>query len=123
MLLAFSIPLLNSLGQTAELTKSDKMLYQWNSKVLDLGTIKQNKPETVEFKLKNTGDAPLAIVKAEGSCGCTQIAYPTEPIKAGKTGILKATYNAAVIGTFSKTIRVTLSSGETETLTIKGVVE
>jgi hypothetical protein len=122
VLLTVSIPLLNTLGQTAEMTKSDKVSYEWNSKILDLGTIKHNKPETVEFKLKNNGDAAIAIVKAEGSCGCTQITYPPEPIKGGKTGILKATYNAASVGTFTKTVRVSLSDGTTETLTIKGTV-
>ena len=111
------------MGQTAELTKPGKASYEWNSKLVDLGTLKLNHPQTVEFKLKNTGEVPVAIIRAEGSCGCTQIVYPQEPIKAGDSGIVKATYNAASQGVFTKTVRVTLSDGGTETLTIKGVVE
>jgi hypothetical protein len=110
-------------GQTAELIKPGKATYEWNTKVIDLGTLKLNHPQSVEFKIKNTSEAPVAVIKAEGSCGCTQIIYPQEPIKAGETGIIKATYNAASQGNFTKTIRVTLSDASIETLTIKGVVE
>jgi hypothetical protein len=111
------------MGQTAELTKPGKASYEWKSKLIDLGSLKLNHPQTVEFKVKNTGEVPVAITRAEGSCGCTQIVYPQEPIKAGETGIVKATYNAASQGVFTKTVRVTMSDGDSETLTIKGVVE
>jgi hypothetical protein len=123
MMLMAVVSLGFAMGQTAELTKPGKVSYEWKSKLLDLGTLKLNHPQTVEFKIKNTGEVPVAIVRAEGSCGCTQIVYPPEPIKAGETGIIKATYNAASQGVFTKTIKVTLSDGDAETLTIKGVVE
>src|ERR1035437_6440117 len=123
LMMIATLSLKAGMGQTAELTKPGKASYEWNSKLVDLGTLKLNHPQTVEFKLKNTGEVPVAIIRAEGSCGCTQIVYPQEPIKAGDSGIVKATYNAASQGVFTKTVRVTLSDGGTETLTIKGVVE
>ncbi|MCH5220121.1 MAG: DUF1573 domain-containing protein [Muribaculaceae bacterium] len=45
-----------------------------------------------EFEFTNTGDAPLVIISATASCGCTRPTYPTEPIAPGKTGVIKVTY-------------------------------
>ncbi|NTV83443.1 MAG: DUF1573 domain-containing protein, partial [Bacteroidales bacterium] len=47
-----------------------------------------------------------------------------EPIKPNETGVVKATYNSARIGTFSKTVTVTFDGiAAPEVLTIKGEVE
>lgn len=52
----------------------------------DFGTV------TKEYKLKhvfyfiNSGDAPLVISNAKGSCGCTIPFFPAEPIAPGQQG-------------------------------------
>lgn len=62
---------------------------------------------TCEFDFTNTGDAPLVIVSATASCGCTQPKFPAEPVKPGKTGKITVKYlpqNRP--GEFDKTIKV-----------------
>jgi hypothetical protein len=49
--------------------------------------------------------------------------YTKEPIAPGKKGSVKATFNAAALGAFNKSIRVTANvEGGAETLYIKGEV-
>ena len=48
-----------------------------------------------EFEFTNTGDAPLVIIDAEATCGCTRPEYPKSPISPGKKGKIKVTYNPA----------------------------
>jgi len=40
------------------------------------------------------------------SCGCTVPDWPKDPILPGKTGVIKVTYNTAIIGVFNKSITV-----------------
>lgn len=64
-------------------------------------------PVSYEFKFKNTGDAPLVIISANASCGCTRPSYPQAPIKPGKTGTIKVTYlPKGRPGEFNKTVKV-----------------
>jgi hypothetical protein len=92
----------------------------------DFGTIKEDGgPVTHEFEFKNTGDAPLLIMYASASCGCTRPDYPKKPIEAGKKGVIKVTFlpeNRP--GEFNKTITVRTNSTKTKkvTLRIKGYV-
>lgn len=62
---------------------------------------------TCEFEFTNTGDAPLVIVDVKTSCGCTTPKYSTKPIKPGKSGEIKVSYNPKYRpGAFKKAIRV-----------------
>jgi hypothetical protein len=90
--------------------------------VHDFGKIQQGKPVTTSFTVKNTGKAPLIISSVQSSCGCTVPSYPKEPIPPHKTGTITATYNAAAIGDFNKTITIIHNAGEPTMLTIKGTV-
>jgi hypothetical protein len=94
---------------------------QWKSTEFDFGQIKQNVPVTAEFMFTNTGSSPLIVKSAVGSCGCTVAEFPKQPIPAGKSGIIKATFNAANVGTFTKTVTVE-TNAETSVLTLKGEV-
>ncbi|WP_428658268.1 DUF1573 domain-containing protein [Runella sp.] len=80
--------------------------FKWVETEHNFGQITQGKPVTAEFKFTNQGQAPLVINKAYGSCGCTGVEYPKEPIMPGASGIIKATFNAANVGTFNKTVTV-----------------
>ena len=46
-----------------------------------------------EFKFTNIGNADLYIHQAFASCGCTVPDFPLEPIKPGKSGVIKVTYD------------------------------
>ena len=95
----------------------------WNADTLDVGQIPQGTPKTISFTFKNTGNKDILITTVKPSCGCTASDYTKEAITPGKTGVVKAIYNAAVKGAFTKTITVTTTIDETpKVLTLKGEV-
>jgi len=97
--------------------------FKWEKTTHNFGKIQQGKPVSIEFTFTNQGSSPLIISNVKGSCGCTVTKYSKEPIAPGKTGNVKATFNAAAMGAFNKSVRVTANvEGGTETLFIKGEV-
>ena len=88
----------------------------------EFGTIPQGVPAEAEFVFKNTGKEPLFLQKVQPGCGCTTPYYTAEPVKPGKTGVIKASYNAAQPGGFNKPITVTYNGGTVQ-LNLAGTVE
>lgn len=94
--------------------------------VHNFGTFSEDAPtQKCVFTFTNTGTAPLIINQAVASCGCTIPSYTKAPIKPGKKGEIKVTYNGtgAFPGHFKKTITVR-TNGVTELtrLYIEGVM-
>jgi hypothetical protein len=83
-----------------------------NVETYDFGKIKQNVPATATITVTNIGTEPLLIEQATPSCGCTVSDYTKTPIAPGKTGTIKATYNAAAIGQFDKTLTVKFAGAD-----------
>jgi hypothetical protein len=77
-----------------------------STETFDFGKIKQSVPSTATFIVTNIGTEPLLIEQANPTCGCTISDYTKTPIPAGKTGYIKATYNAAALGAIHKTLTV-----------------
>lgn len=104
--------------------KSDVAVFAWDNTTHDFGKIKQGTPVTHEFKFTNTGKAPLVITNVQASCGCTTPAWTKDPVMPGGQGFIKATYNAASVGAFNKTVTVTanIEAGFVQ-LVIKGEVQ
>lgn len=99
----------------------------FTEKEYDFGTLPEKKGYVShEFEFINTGDAPLLILSASASCGCTRPEYPKHPVKPGKSAKLKVTYNpAGRPGEFTKTITVRTNikgKGKKVTLKIRGNV-
>ena len=89
----------------------------------DFGTIDQGAAQEHIFKFKNTGEAPLMIVNAKSSCGCTIPEYTKEPVAPGAKGELLVKFNGSGQNQVSKTVTLTTNTKEgTETLTIKAFV-
>ena len=78
----------------------------------DFGKIKQNVPATATITVTNIGTDPLLIEQATPSCGCTVSDYTKTPIEPGKTGTIKATYNAAAVGHIDKTLTVKFAGAD-----------
>ncbi len=96
---------------------------QWKETTHECGEIKQAVPVTVAFEFKNVSNEPVLLTQVQGSCGCTAAAYSKEAIQPGQTSRITATYNAANLGTFRKTITVTTSTDkDPHTLTLQGSV-
>ncbi|HET7117322.1 MAG TPA: DUF1573 domain-containing protein [Hanamia sp.] len=83
-----------------------------NVQTYDFGKIKQNVPATATITVTNIGTDPLLIEQATPSCGCTVSDYTKTPIAPGKTGIIKATYNAAAVGHIDKTLTVKFAGAD-----------
>ncbi|KAA1243150.1 DUF1573 domain-containing protein [Aquimarina sp. RZ0] len=60
----------------------------------DFGTINEGDVVEYTFKFTNTGKAPLVIVNAKGSCGCTVPEWPKEPVAPGATGEMLVKFNS-----------------------------
>ena len=96
---------------------------KWDKTVNDFGEIEQGIPKEAEFKLTNEGKEPLLIQTAKAGCGCTNLKYSQEPVLPGKSTIIAATYNAAAMGAFTKSITVTTNADPNPVmLMIKGTV-
>jgi hypothetical protein len=87
---------------------------EFETKAIDYGTVPQAKEQAEvaergvrEFKFTNTGDAPLIIERAKGSCGCTVPTYPTVPIMPGETASIKVQYDIKRMGAFTKYVTLT----------------
>lgn len=95
----------------------------FNEKVHDFGTIPRNRPVTVEYVVTNTGNKPLVITDVTVSCACTVAGWTKEPIMPDKTGIVRATFDAKMMGRFHKSVGVyTNALPNLVYLTMKGEV-
>ena len=102
---------------------ADLALAVFETQNFDFGKIKQGIPATHEFKFKNTSKVTMVITNVQASCGCTTPDWSKDPIPPGGSGFVKATYNAAGVGSFNKSVTVTanVESGMVS-LIIKGEV-
>ena len=90
---------------------------------VDYGTIEQNSDPYRTFAFTNTGDAPLVIKSARGSCGCTVPEYSKEPIMPGEKSEIKVRYDTKRLNAFSKTVTLTTNADPGQVvLRIKGKV-
>lgn len=95
----------------------------FESEVIDYGTIPQNADGLRIFKFKNTGNAPLIISNAKGSCGCTVPTWPKQPINPGESAEIKVKYATNRLGPINKSVTVTSNATTpSKVLRIKGNV-
>jgi len=110
--------------QEAAPTAAPGPVMELESDVVDYGTIAKNSEPLRTLKFTNTGDEPLVISNARGSCGCTVPTWPKEPILPGESSVLEIRYATNRIGSFNK--KVTLTTNETEknshVIAVKGKV-
>lgn len=106
-----------------EAGNANMAVFSWETSAHDFGKIKQGVPVTHEFTFTNTGKIPLVITNVQASCGCTTPAWSKDPIPPGGQGFIKATYNAASMGGFNKTVTVMANvENGFKQLSIKGEV-
>jgi hypothetical protein len=102
---------------------TDGPVFKWTATTFDFGQIKVGIPVSHEFTFTNSGTVPLIISSVQASCGCTVAEYTKDPILPGAKGLVKATFNAASVGQFNKTVTVNSNTeGEAVQLTFKGEV-
>lgn len=92
----------------------------------DFGKTTHGKENKVIFKFTNTGDKPLIITEAKGSCSCTVPETPKEPIAPGASGEIPVIFTAKEQqnGVIEQTVTVTANTTPPQTqLKIKAFVE
>lgn len=90
----------------------------------DWGTITQGDKVSYIFKFTNTGNEPLLIKNAKGSCGCTVPQWPKEPIAPGAKGEIKVVFNSkGKMGMQSKRVTITANTNPARTfINVKGEI-
>jgi hypothetical protein len=94
----------------------------------DWGKVNDGDKVTHVFKFTNTGENPLIISDAKGSCGCTVPEWPKEPIAPGKKGEIKVVFDSKGKGSKegkmdSKKVTITANTDPVNTyLTIQGMI-
>ncbi|MDX1628519.1 MAG: DUF1573 domain-containing protein [Fulvivirga sp.] len=99
--------------------------FEFEAEEHDFGTITEGDVVEHTFKFTNTGEAPLIIQSAKGSCGCTVPTWPKEPIPVGGTGEIVAKFNSKGKPNIqNKTVTITANTWPKQTrLRIKAMVE
>ena len=96
---------------------------KFTAETINFGKIKQGIPTKGVFTVTNISNQPIIIEQANPTCGCTISDYTKEPIAAGKTGVINATYNAANVGHFDKHLTVKFAGvDEIKSITFTGDV-
>lgn len=85
----------------------------------DYGTIKNGANGQCTFDFKNTGNKPLIISNAKGSCGCTVPVWPKEPIAPGQTATITVKYDTKRPGAINKSVTITSNAVNTPTKVIR----
>ena len=91
---------------------------EFETDVVDYGTIEKGADGVRTFAFTNTGDAPLIITKVSSSCGCTVPKKPEGPIMPGDTGEIQVKYDTKRVMPIRKTITV-ISNADTPTVALK----
>ena len=100
---------------TMTLSAQEKMAkIEFETTVIDYGTIEKGANGIRVFKFKNTGNAPLVVSAVKSSCGCTVPKKPEAPILPGEDGEIQVKYDTKRVNPIRKTITVT-SNADTPT--------
>ena len=102
---------------------AQKGVLKFKEETHKFGKVPQGTPVTHEFTFVNAGTDPIVLSNVTVSCGCTTPVWSKAPVLPGKTGSVKATFNAAAAGPFNKPVTVfSNTEGGSITLYLNGEV-
>ncbi len=78
----------------SNVSSAEKPAFSFEEEMHDFGSIEEGTVAKHDFTFTNTGNAPLVINNARGSCGCTVPEWPREPIAPGETGTIHVEFNS-----------------------------
>lgn len=85
--------------------------FEFDKTVHDFGDVQEPQSVNTVFTFTNTGDAPLIITNATGSCGCTVPEWPRTPIAPGESGEIKVSFSSqGKSGNTEKTVSITANT-------------
>ncbi|WP_436518030.1 DUF1573 domain-containing protein [Ekhidna sp. To15] len=85
---------------------------KWKTTSIDLGQVTKSESKDLSFEFTNMTNEPIRILEAKGSCGCTNVKFPSNEIGAGETASITANFRSGKIGSFKKNIRIKTSESE-----------
>ncbi len=125
-IIAFALVAITVYAQDTPAPAADGSIMDLETTEIDYGVVEYNSDPYREFNFTNTGNAPLQITHAKGSCGCTIPEYPKEPIFPGESGVIKVRYDTKRDSgkPFIKKVTVSTNeaSGQDRVLTIRGTI-
>ena len=113
LLLTYQLSLVSTAAQKLTINKA----------TIDVGKTGYMVPVTATFELRNKSNKPMNISDLRPDCGCTTVDGPKSTIAAGERFTISLTYDARMLGHFTK--QVALYSDATREpvfLKMKGVV-
>lgn len=123
LILAFVLPFTFYAQPSKPEPKSKSPQLTFDDVTIDYGIIKKDADPIRKFTFTNTGDAPLLILDAKSSCGCTVPRFPTEGIAPGASSEIEVRYDTKRVGLIHKTITITSNAGDPIVLKITGEVK
>ena len=81
-------------AQTAEVPTGPTTDMTFSETEFDFGTITEGEKVSHTYMFKNTGNEPLILSNAKGTCGCTVPKWPRDPIAPGDTGEITVEFNS-----------------------------
>jgi hypothetical protein len=99
-----------------EVPDAEKPVMKFRETTFNFQKVNEGEEVTHEFEFTNEGKTDLLISKAVASCGCTVPEWPKEPVRPGKGGRIKATFNTeGKSGQQHKTIVITANTKPEQT--------
>lgn len=99
-----------------KIDKKKKTRISYEETQVDLGTVVEGTKVKHSFKFRNTGNEPLIIHSAYGSCGCTVPSYPKEAIMPGEESKIDVVFNSSGrVGPNTKSVIVSANTVPQET--------
>lgn len=101
-----------------------KTSVEFSKSVIDFGDITQGDKVSETITFKNTGNEPLIISSAKGSCGCTVPKWPKAPVPPGESAEMEIEFSSkGKSGKQTKTVTIQANTDPNPTrLTVKGNV-
>jgi len=115
----------NPLRSDGSIDSSYLPILKWDENVYDFGTIKEGEVVEKKYTFKNIGTAPLVVLNATSTCGCTIPEWPKAHILPDSTGIVTVRFNSKnKEGAQNKEVTIFANTlPNRSTIHIKGTVE
>lgn len=84
----------NPVRQDGSIDSSYLPIIKWDESVYDFGTIQQGELVERKYTFKNIGTAPMVILNATSTCGCTIPEWPKNHILPDSTGYVIVRFNS-----------------------------
>lgn len=82
-----------SLDNVPLIRKKGIPILRWDNPFHDFGVVQKGNDAIHEFGFVNSGDGDL-VIEIATACECTDLDYPTRPIKPGERGSIRATFHS-----------------------------